>query len=202
VRRQFEFPVLYGIFSLLTSATAAKVGSNMNHLFEFVAVLCILSGWLVGKALQGGRVLQVAAAGACVLMAAWSLTILPHLPPARPVPACAPVYQWVADQPSDRILSENIGLLVVDHKTVWVSNPFAYKLLAESGKAPDTPLQQRIREQWFDYIVLADDPHVPSTRWSPAVLRAIMDSYVPIGTTSCRDAFYIYGRPATGAKKP
>lgn len=199
---QIELPVVYLIFALMASFTAAKAGSNMNHLIEFIAAFCIGSGWLLGQMLQRGTAMRMAASGLCVVLAAWMLLLIPYAPNPRPVPGCAAMCEAIAKVQSDRILSENIGLLVVNRKTVWVSNPFAYQLLSNSGKAPDTPLQQRIREKWFDYIILGADPHAESTRWSPAVRQAIIDNYVFIGRFPCRDAVLIYAPAAPPAPKP
>jgi len=190
--KRFEFPVLYAIFALLESLTAAKVGSNMNHLVELLAAFCILSGWFVGQMLERRSALSLAAAAVTSALGVYALLYLPNAPIAAPIPGCIPAYEWAAQVNSDRILSDNVGLLVVSKKTVWVSNPFAYLLLSNSGKAPDTPLQERIRNKWFDYIVLGDLPQNPSTRWSPAVRNLIMQNYVLIARSSCREAFWVY----------
>lgn len=190
--KRFQFPVLYAIFALLESFTAAKVGSNMNHLIELLGALCILSGWFVGQMLERADATSLTAAVATAALGIYALLYLPNAPIAAPIPGCVPVYEWAAQVNSDRILSDNVGLLVVSKKTVWVSNPFAYLLLSNSGKAPDAPLQERIRNKWFDYIVLGDLPQNPSTRWSPAVRNLITQNYVLIARSSCRESFWVY----------
>ena len=197
--RQFEVPVLYLLFSLLVSFTASKVGSNMNHLLEFIAAFCIGTGWLLGQMLKRGGATRLAASVLCLVLGIWALLLIPYTPSPRPIPGCSAIFDAVAHSNSDRILSENIGLLVVNHKTVWVSNPFAYQLLTNSGKVPDQ-LVPRIREKWFDYIVLGDEPHEASTRWSPAVRQAILDNYVFVGRFPCRDAMLVYAPAGTPAK--
>jgi len=197
--RRFELPVLYAIFAILGSLTAAKVGSNMNHLVEFVVALCILVGWFVGELVKRADMAGLAAAAVAVVISIWVL-LLPLPPSSRPVPQCISIYRAVADLPSDRILSEDVGLLVVNHKSVWVAGSFAYALLEHSGKASDTELQRRIREKWFDYIILAATPEYPSTRWSPEVRRLIADNYVAVGRFACRDATLVYVPVANPAK--
>lgn len=196
--RQFVIPVLYVIFTLLESLTSAKVGSNSNHLLELNAALCILAGWFVCQMLQRGSALAVAVSLAGAAIGIWMLLLLPYVPSSRPVTGCTEIYNAIAHTPSDRILSEDSGLLVVNRKTVWVSGTFAYALLANSGKSPDTELQQRVRDRWFDYVVLDDDWQQRSTRWSDAVRQRIGENYTLVGRFPCRDARYVYapiGKP-------
>jgi hypothetical protein len=201
-KRRFELPVLYAIFALLGSVTAAKVGSNMNHLIEFVAALCILAGWFVGQMVERGGGVALATSAASAVVGLWMVLLLPYAPGNRPVAGCTAIYNAAAQLPSDRILSEDVGLLVVEHKSVWVAGSFAYALLAESGKVPDTKLQQRIREKWFDYIILSADPQDASTRWSPQVRRLIGENYARLGEFGCRDASLVYAPVAEAAAKP
>ncbi len=198
-KRRFDLPVLYAIFAIMGSLTAAKVGSNMNHLIEFVVAFCILVGWFVGEWVKRTDMAGLGAAAIAVVISVWVL-MLPLPPSGRPVPQCMSIYRAVAELPSDRILSEDVGLLVVNHKSVWVAGSFAYALLAQSGKASDTELQKRIRDKWFDYIILAATPEYPSTRWSPEVRQLIAENYVAVGRFACRDATLVYVPIAASAK--
>lgn len=199
--KQFELPMLYAIFALLESITAAKVGSNLNHLLELVTASIILAGWFVGQMLRRHGAAAVASCAAATLLGVWAVVLLRYAPNSRPIPACTDVYHWVAQLPSDRILSEDVGALVVGGKSVWISNSFSYNLLSTSPTSPDTQLEQRIDDKWFDYILLGYDLADPSYRWSAPVKQAILKNYVLAGQSSCRDLRYIYV-PARQPQKP
>jgi len=201
LKRQFDLPVLYALFALAESLTAAKVGSNMNHLVELVTALFLLAGWFVGQMLRRGGAVGVTTCAVTLLLGVWALLLLRYLPSTRPIPVCAAIYQSVGQLPSDRILSEDVGLLVVNHKSVWISNPFAYAIISTSAQSPDTQLQQHIADRWFDYILLGEDPGQPSFRWSAPVQEAIRKNYVMIGQSACRDLHSVWV-PAPEPRKP
>jgi hypothetical protein len=79
-------------------------------------------------------------------------TQLPFDPYAT-VQDCDRVYAMVKQYPGDRVLSENVGALVLAGKTVWVSNPFVYSQLVMRGSWPDAGLERMVRNREFDLIV-------------------------------------------------
>jgi hypothetical protein len=191
-RREFSFPVLYLIFAIIGTASVGKMGSNLNHMSELVAALCIIDGVLVAQLLERTRGLAITASTACALLGIWMFFQIPYVPTATPFPGCVRYYDLIGRYAGDRILAEDVGSLVVNNKTVWVSNPFVYAQLAQAGKTPDTQLQQHLRDKWFDLVILRDDPHSPSERWSPAARAALLDNYDLAGQVLCMDASLVY----------
>jgi hypothetical protein len=191
LHKSFSLPVLYWIFAIIGTASAVKSGSSMNHMIELMAATCILAATFLAPLLPNAGPKTVTASVLYVLVAGWMLLQVLSPPSTAPLPACLSYYRAIADSKSDRILSEDVGALVVNHKSVWVSNPFVYAQLAMAGKLSDAPLQQRVRDKWFDYIIVGDDPRQPSPRWSPQVQHLILDNYALIATTSCGNAVFI-----------
>ncbi|HEX9120243.1 MAG TPA: hypothetical protein VF840_06855 [Terriglobales bacterium] len=87
-------------------------------------------------------------------------------------------------QPGDRILSENVGALVLGGKRVWVSNLFVYSQLIERAGWKDAGMKQMIDSRSFDlvvasrnflgnknYLVLGAD------RFDPEAIQALAQTY-------------------------
>jgi hypothetical protein len=111
------------------------------------------------------------------------------------------VYALVKQYPGDRVLSENVGALVLAGKTVWVSNPFVYSQLVMRGGWPDTGLERMVRNREFDLIVTQwNYPQYPSfmsdggERFSSGVVKAIAENYRTVGLYGCTDARVIFER--------
>ncbi len=192
VRRDLNFPTLYLIFSAIGTASAGKLGSNINHMNELIAALCIADGVLIAWLLQRTRPVVISAATISALLGVWMLLQAQFVPTAESLPDCVPFYRLVNRFPGDRILSEELGALAVNNKTLWVSNPFVYSQLAMAGKDQDTQLVQHLKERWFDLVVLRGDPRQPSERWTPSARQAVIDNYDLAAKTVCLDASFIY----------
>lgn len=192
LRRDFTFPVLYLIFAMIGTASAGKLGSNMNHLSELVGAMCIVVGVFVAQSMRRGGAAALTTATLSVLIGLWMVFQLPYAPTSAPAPGCGQLYNFVAQTPSDRFFSEDVGALVVNNKTVWVSNPFVYAQLAIAGKTPDNQLQQHLQQKWFDFVFLREDPHGPSERLSPASREILLQNYDLSGEVLCMDASLVY----------
>jgi len=101
----------------------------------------------------------------------------------------------------DRVLSENVGALVLAGKTVWVSNPFVYSQLVMRGGWADAGLERMVRNREFDLIVAQwNYPDYPSfmsdgaERFSPGVVKAIVENYRAVQKYQCTDARVIFER--------
>lgn len=199
--KNFDLPVLYAIFTLIGTVSAAKVGSNFNHSLESIVALCIVCGWFLGKMVERGGAALLAASAAGAFLGIWMLVFLPYFLRGQPQPVCASFYRYVGQVQSDRILSEDVGLLVVNGKSVWVSDPFA--VFVTSKRSSDTQLQQHIAQRWFDYIIVNEYPiQETSERWPAAVRKAIAENYVVVGKSPCRDAHFILApAPAPATKQ-
>lgn len=192
LRRNFDLLTLYTICALLATFTAGKLGSNDNHMLELTAVACTLSATALARWASSTRVLSFVASIACLLLAAWISLQLRFIPTAAPEPDCNLCYNLVQQWPSERILSEDVGALVLAGKPVWVSNPFVYGQLTTSGKWSDEAVSSRIRSHWFDLIVLSEDARMNTDRWSPALRDEISRNYRLAARFRCEGAKAVY----------
>ena len=195
-------PLLYLALSTLTLIPAGKVGSDSNHLLEWTAILCLCGG-LSYHALRE----QAAQATALLLVpAVLSLAIL--VPPRPPYAfpghtGCPEAYAFVKNHPGQRILSEDLGAVVMAGKTVQLSDPFVWTWLVKRGGWSDAELQTLVHARAFDCIIL-DGPIDwqkeigELSRWPLPFLDALQQNYRPTRAFACQDAGIAY-EPIGGA---
>jgi hypothetical protein len=198
LRRRISLPALWLAMATLTAVTAGKLGSNWNHFLEWPAALCLCAG-LGWEKMSRTRPRALALVMAVVITAwlcifLWRERSLPFDPYAT-VEDCDRVYALVKQYPGDRVLSENVGALVLAGKTVWVSNPFVYSQRVMRGGWPDAGLERMVRKREFDLIVAQwNYPMYPNfmsdggERFSSGVVKAIVENYRAVGMYGCTDA--------------
>ena len=202
LRRRIALPALWLAMATLTAVTAGKLGSNWNHFLEWSAALCLCAGlgWERMSRIRPRALALVIAmvitAWLCIFL--WRERSLPFDPFAT-VEDCDRAYSLVKQYPGDRVLSENVGALVLAGKTVWVSNPFVYSQLVMRGGWPDAGLERMVRNREFDLIVTQwDYPMYPSfmsdgaERFSSGVVKAIVENYRAVQMYQCTDANVIF----------
>jgi hypothetical protein len=156
-------------------------------------------GFSVLTQLQPRAVAVAATAVATLWLGIFLLQRQPSPDPFAAVHGCPQAYAFVRQHPGERILSENVGALVLAGKTVWVSNPYVLtQLLTRSGWS-DEPLQEMVRQRRFDAILLGMQyPSYPyylangADRFSPPLLHAIAENYRVHARFQCQDAAFVY----------
>jgi hypothetical protein len=202
LRRRVSLPALWLATATLTAVTAGKLGSNWNHFLEWPAALCLCAGlgWeKMSRTRPRALALAMAvAATAWLCFFLWRERTLPFDPYAT-VEDCDRVYALVKQYPGDRVLSEDVGALVLAGKTVWVSNPFVYSQRVMRGGWPDAGLERMVRNREFDLIVAQwNYPMYPNfisdgaERFSSGVVRAIVENYRAVGLYGCSDAHVFF----------
>ena len=138
----------------------------------------------------------VVTAWLCIFL--WRERTLPFDPYAT-VEDCDRVYALVKQYPGDRVLSENVGALMLAGKTVWVSNPFVYSQRVMRGGWPDAGLERMVRNREFDLVVAQwNYPMYPNfmsdgaERFSSGVVRAIVENYRAVQLYQCTDAHVFF----------
>ena len=217
LRRRISLPAFWLLLAALTAVTAGKLGSNWNHFLELPAAFCLCAGvgWTTLTRAGVARVsdpsppsariqLRPLAVAALVVAAAWlglfviqqrKLTYDPFLTVAE----CPQAYAYVKQHGGDRVLSENVGALVMAGKTVWLSNPFVYSQMVMRGGWPDAGLERMVRNREFDLVVAQwNYPEYPpfmsdgSERFSSGVVKAIANNYRVVQTYQCTDARFMF----------
>ena len=180
-RRRLSPAGLYLLMALVAALTRGKQGSNSNHILEVAAAVCLCAGitwkvladWL--KARGAALVSSLLLAGlAAALLANFSLQF-------RTVDSsgCREAYAYLQTK-GNRVLSENVGVLLLSGKPVLLSNPYVYTQLATRSGWSDEPLRERLRRGDFDVVILQDREEgtfAPSERWTRGVLSDIQQNY-------------------------
>jgi hypothetical protein len=209
-RRTFSLPSIYLLLCAVTALTAGKIGAAENHFLELLAAICLCAAlsyqWLIQQ--------SSGAAGLAVVTATLAFLTLTTTPfrfakPIVPLVGCGRAYSDVKTGEGEKILSENVGALVLAGKPVLVSDPFVYSWMADQASWPEAELERMVRSHYFDSILLGDavDMRGPSSgtiwttphRWSPAVLDAIAQNYQLEKQFECADAAYLYVPKADSA---
>ncbi len=188
-----DFASLYFLAACATSLTAGKLGSSTNHFLEWIVAACLCAGLGFGavRAHFPRKVLPVTIAlGTSVLVGALVQTRAALRPPPE-LRGCSAAYEFVARSNSSRILSQSLGPLLLNGKTVFVTDPFIYGQLVEHGIWPDSILERPVNEQYFDLIITTVDPeHMQPTDpsiWPRSLLDAMARHYRVVQRFSCRD---------------
>ena len=192
--------IYFGLTSL-ASLAVGRAGFDLNHLLEWSAALCLCAGLGYHEHMRSGgaTVRTLALAGLTVLLA--SLIWLSWHPVERWT-ECRQAYAYVQDHPGKRLLSENVGALVLAGKPVVLNDPFAYTLLVKNKGWPEAPLNESVRAREFDAIVVSGDlaylrrkaPETLSSdsRWSPAFVETLAENYRPTRRFLCDDAAVVF----------
>ena len=183
----------YFIACCATALTAGKLGSDSNHFLEWTAAIYIVGGITLSdltKRLPAyGRIFEVG----CVATIAAFLVLLPTvLPPVLGEVGCAGEYAYIAAFPGTRILSEDIGALVLTGKPVLVSNPFVATQLGDSLAWSKGSMAQLAEDGYFDLIFLGGAAHQykpQSGRWPPALIEAVEQRYSAAAFFQCGVAY-------------
>jgi len=193
-RRALGFAPIYLAVSTISALTAGKLGSTTNHFVEWMVACCLCAG--LGYSL----LLSKYAAKAGPLTALLSASILigvvaqnrPSLQPSRELVQCNDAYRLVSNSSSSRVLSENLGPLLVARKPILISDPFVYGQFVKHGLWPDRKIEDLVNERYFDLIVMSREPALVkalgSDVWSESLADAIERNYRTVDRFSCRGA--------------
>ncbi len=201
VRKKPSLPALWLMLATLTAVTAGKLGSNWNHFLEWPIALCLCAGlgWAFLTRLEPRPWAATLAVAAAVGVGFMVMTQRPSKNQFAAVRECPAAYEFVRSQAGDRILSENVGALVLGGKKVWVSNLFVYNQLIEHAGWQDVGMKKMIEARGFDLIVASRNyagnkaySILGVDRFSPEDIQAIVGNYDLAASFDCRDAAYMF----------
>jgi hypothetical protein len=200
-RKKLSLPCVWLILSAATAVTAGKLGSNWNHFLEWPIALCICAG--VGWSFLSRLKPPELAATLCVIATLWlGFMVFAQKQSKNPFAAvreCPAAYEFVRSQPGDRILSENVGALVLGGKKIWVSNLFVYSQLVQHAGWQDAGMKQMIETRSFDLIVTSRNYPGNKTysllgadRFAPEPLQLLAENYRAVAAFECKDAAFMF----------
>jgi hypothetical protein len=194
----FSLPLLYFGLSFAAILASGKLGATDNYFLEWEAALCVCAGIGYKELMEAARDWKPAATfvlPASLAFVAWSgLQRLP-VDNLRRFSDCTRAYQYVQQHAGDRMLSENIGAVVLAGKEPMVLEPFQWTRAVVGAGWSDAAIVSSIESRQVDLVVLnspADQPDDILYRWPHEVSKAIQENYGVAATFECTDANFIY----------
>ena len=218
LRGTLTFPTIYLATSFVVMFARGKVGADTNYFFEWEAALCWCAGIAYGLLLRSEPKvvptwIRLAApamlAAHVIFIVAW-VNLHRQLPLYHSLSGCRDAYQYVQNHHGNRILSDNLGAVVLAGKASGVSEPFLWARQVAQGGWSSAEMVAMIRAQQFDLILLnpyairvSFDPKSDLSRWPDPVIEAIEKNYSLTRTFVCVDAELAYERKdKTGGEPP
>jgi hypothetical protein len=203
LRNALHLPAIYLTFSFFVMFLRGKAGAGSNYFLEWEAALCLCAGIAYSFMRRESNISSTAKIAVLALLAILVLTnvawVSMHrlLPQYNSVSGCRDAYQYVKNHAGDRILSENVGAVVLAGKLPGVFEPFMWARQVVGAGWSDAEVVNMIRSRQFDLILLngeavqtAFDPQ--QGRWSPSSIEAIEKNYKVARSFVCVDANVAY----------
>ena len=194
--RQVSLLAIYWCLVVGATLSLGKVGAAGNHILHLIVAACISAAvaydWM--RRHSSGDWGLVLALSTLILVTIANTPFRPKKP-IDELSECGQAYRAVREQLGDRILADNIGALVLAGKSVYVTDPFAYRWLVTSAGSPDTELRRMIAYREFTSIVIdrsVEGKETDLDRWPDDLRQAMRTNYQLKETFICNDARYVY----------
>jgi hypothetical protein len=195
------FAPVYFLASTFTSLSAGQLGSTTNHFLEWMIASCMCAALgyhrLISK--YPARAMQITVLLSVTIIAGVIAENRSSLQPTRELTDCASAYRQVRDSPSQQILSQSLGPLLIAEKPILISDTFIYVQLLQHGRWPDRRIERMINERSFGLIVMTEDPSRGSAIWPDSLLTAISRNYRAVSRYTCPDARVLLEPAGTSA---
>jgi len=181
----------YSVGALGSALTIAKVGSDVNYLWEFSAALCLLAGLLIASAKR----VPVLRAGLLVALA-FQITMVTTLSESKyngiiteriqKRDQIATLEAYLRTHQGVTIADEFMSELVISGQRVQLQ-PFEFSQLARDGVWDERPLLAAMMRGDYQRIMIYQPYRNPSLRferWTPEMLRVINSAFRPILQTA------------------
>ncbi len=202
-REGLSLPFIYLLVSSFATILRGKMGADVNYYLEWEAALCLCLGY--EYRLLKREPPDSAAARALVpfFLGCWIVAVTVWIATdndaslrARSA-GCKDAYQFVAQHREERILTENVGALVLAGDSPIVFEPFLWAREITGAGWSDSEIIELVRSHSFSLILLDNkiqqvkaDPD--QTRWSRSVAEAIEQNYTLTRAFKCTDADFVY----------
>ena len=180
--------VIYFIFSFLASLSITKVGSNLNYFLEVICAMCLMTGMLFHR-IHTLKQTQ----WTFLFLSIVSLVLFVPLVKSRMNTPNYVRYQYrnltnirkidrytshIMNQVNGPIISEDMGLLVVNHKPI-LYQPFIISQLIREGRLDESPFIYDINSRMFPLLVLRVDIHKQDStaHFSAGMIQAFRSHY-------------------------
>ncbi|MBK8021624.1 MAG: hypothetical protein IPK19_09380 [Chloroflexi bacterium] len=177
----------YALGALLSALTIAKIGSDVNYLWEFSAGLCLLAGLLIAVARRLPilrAALLIALAIQILLATDLSRTKYNALLEDRLVKseALASVVFYLETHNDPLILADELtGELVISGRQI-AFQPFEFSQLSRDGVWDESPFIAALERGEYPVVMVYQpftNPTLRFERWTQAMLRVLNDRFRP-----------------------
>jgi hypothetical protein len=172
-------PALYLGTTLLSLLAVGKSGAADNYFIENYAALCLCGGVVYERVRTHAGSQSVTPALVPGALAAFVMLNL-HCPtPPAPYAGCRKAYAYVRASKGTKVLSDNVGAVLLGGKPVLLNDPFNWSDQVVKGRlrAMDNDLIELIRTRHIDVILLGSELNPHEENWPSPVLDAIARNY-------------------------
>lgn len=178
----------YVLGGLGTALTIAKVGSDVNYLYELSAALCLSAGAILALArgARRGRWALMALVVAALAVQVWIASDLSQrkymqftLDRVARGAVTDALFTGIVARTEPVLADEAMGLLALAGRPIEFQ-PFELSALARAGLWDETPFLERLRRGYYPTILIYNpsvNPYLRHERWTPAMLRTINAHY-------------------------
>ncbi len=176
----------YAVGALISAATIAKIGSDVNYLFEASAAACLLWGILIAAA-RRVAVVRAGVLAALALQLVWAvdLSVAKYDPllTERLVKReqTAAIASFLETHDGVVLADEHMGELVISSRAI-VFQPFEYSQLARDGTWDQAPFLDALISGAYPYVLIYQpyrNPLLRYERWTPEMLRIVNEYFRP-----------------------
>jgi hypothetical protein len=205
LRELLSLPFIYLVLASLTTILRGKLGADINYYLEWEAALCICLGIKYGQLKTGKPDSGVARALVPFFLGCWIVAVTHwinfdsnndvSLRDSRA--GCSEAYQFVKDHHEERILTENVGALVLGEARPVVFEPFLWTREVLGQKWSDREILDLIRSRRLPLILLGQKvaqvkADTYQFLWPRAVAEAIEQNYTLDRSFTCAGANFVY----------
>lgn len=192
----------YSLGAIITALTIAKIGSDINYLWEFSAALCLLAGLLIAMARRLPLVRATLFAGLAVqiLMAIqlsdskYNSIVTERLVKQDQI---ATVANFLKSESGIVVADEFMGELVMSGRSIQFQ-PFEFSELARDHLWDQTPFLDALSRGDYPVVMIYQPYRNPSLRferWTPEMLQIINNQFRPDFQSGETTVYRFIGEP-------
>lgn len=176
----------YSAGAVVTALTIAKIGSDVNYLWEFSAALCLLAGLLIATARRVPllRAAFIAALAVQVIMATdlsetkYNRLLIERIEKTNQV---EPLVAFLQGEDPSIIGDEYMGELVMSGRAIQFQ-PFEFSQLSRDGIWDQAPFLEALSRGDYPVVMIYQpfrNPSLRFERWTPEMLQILNNQFRP-----------------------
>lgn len=176
----------YALSAVVTALTIAKIGSDVNYLWEFSAALCLLAGLLIAMARRVPPLRAIFIAGLAfqIVMATdlseskYNRLLIERIEKTNQV---EPLIAFLQGEDPVIIGDEYMGELVMSGRSIQFQ-PFEFSQLSRDGIWDQAPFLEALSRGDYPVVMIYQpfrNPSLRFERWTPEILQILNNQFRP-----------------------